>query len=73
MPSGLANTIEACKQAQAKLLFSDNVYMYGKLDRPITEETPYAPCSKKGEIRAAGNLSAMIARAADFYGPDTTK
>jgi nucleoside-diphosphate-sugar epimerase len=78
----MANTMEACKRAQAKLLFFDNVYMYGKVDGRMTEETPYAPCSKKGEIRAniatalmgevkAGNLCAMIARSADFYGPDT--
>ena len=81
-PRIMANTIEACKRARAKLVFFDNVYMYGKVDGAMTEETPYAPCSKKGEIRAkiattltneikAGNLSAMIARAADFYGPDT--
>jgi nucleoside-diphosphate-sugar epimerase len=55
--------------------------MYGKVDGVMTEETPYAPCSKKGEIRAkiattlmnevkAGKLSALIARSADFYGPD---
>jgi nucleoside-diphosphate-sugar epimerase len=80
-PRIMANTIEACKRAQAKLIFFDNVYMYGKVDGAMTEETPYAPCSKKGEIRAkiattlmnevkAGNLSALIARAADFYGPD---
>src|SRR6185369_3593701 len=79
-PRIMANTIEACKRAQAKLMFFDNVYMYGKVNGAMTEETPYAPCSKKGEIRAkiattlmnevkAGNLSAMIARAADFYGP----
>lgn len=81
-PRIIANTIEACKQAQAKLLFFDNVYMYGKVSGAMTEETPYAPCSKKGEVRAkiattlmtevkAGNLTAMIARAADFYGPNT--
>lgn len=81
-PRIMANTIEACKRAQAKLIFFDNVYMYGKVDGAMTEETPYAPCSKKGEIRAkiattlmnevkTGSLSAMIARAADFYGPDT--
>jgi nucleoside-diphosphate-sugar epimerase len=81
-PRIMANTIEACKRAQAKLIFFDNVYMYGKVNGAMTEETPYAPCSKKGEIRAqiattllnevkAGNLSALIARAADFYGPDT--
>ena len=81
-PRIMANAIDGCRRAQAKLIFFDNVYMYGKVDGPMTEETPYAPCSKKGEIRAriatalmdevkAGNLSAMIARSADFYGPDT--
>lgn len=79
-PRIMANTIEACKQTQAKLLFFDNVYMYGRVDGPMTEQTPYAPCSKKGAIRAqiatalmeevkAGNLVATIARSADFYGP----
>jgi nucleoside-diphosphate-sugar epimerase len=56
--------------------------MYGKVSGPMTEETPFTPCSKKGEIRAkiaitlvnewkSGALTAMIARSADFYGPDT--
>jgi nucleoside-diphosphate-sugar epimerase len=78
-PRIMANTVEACKRAEAKLLFFDNVYMYGKVDGPMTEETPYAPVSQKGEIRARiatalmdevkrGQLTAMIARAADFYG-----
>lgn len=81
-PRIMDNTIEACKRAGAKLIFFDNVYAYGRVDGPMTEETPYAPSSKKGEIRAriatalmnevkAGTLSAMIARSADFYGPDT--
>lgn len=51
-PRIMANTIEACKRAQSKLLSFDNVYMYGKVNGPMTEETPYTPCSKKGEIRA---------------------
>jgi len=81
-PRIMGNTIEACKRAGAKLLFFDNVYMYGKVSGPMTEETPFNPCSKKGEIRAkiattlvnewkSGFLTAMIARSADFYGPDT--
>lgn len=80
-PRIMANTIEACKQAGARLIFFDNVYMYGKVAGPMTEETPFHPSSKKGEIRAqiamslinewkSGSLTAMIARAADFYGPD---
>ena len=79
-PRVMSNTIEACKRARAKLLFFDNVYMYGKVSGPMTEETPFNPCSKKGEIRAkiattlinewkSGALTAMIARSADFYGP----
>jgi len=79
-PRIMKNAIEACKQANAKLIFFDNVYMYGKVIGRMTEETPFNPCSKKGEIRAriattlldeikAGTLNAMIARSADFYGP----
>ena len=79
-PRIMQNTIEACKRARAKLVFFDNVYMYGKVDGPMTEETPFNPCSKKGEVRAriatallnamkAGDLTALIARSADFYGP----
>ncbi len=80
-PRIMRNAIEACKRARARLLFFDNVYMYGRVKGPMTEETPFNPCSQKGEIRAeiatalldeikAGNLTAMIARSADFYGPD---
>ena len=80
-PRIMHNTIEACKRANSKLIFFDTVYMYGKVDGAMTEETPFRPCSKKGEIRAqiatalldevqAGRLTALIARAADFYGPE---
>jgi nucleoside-diphosphate-sugar epimerase len=80
-PRIMQNAIEGCKRANAKLIFFDNVYMYGKLSGAMTENTPFNPCSKKGEIRSqiatmllkevqAGNLTALIARSADFYGPD---
>jgi nucleoside-diphosphate-sugar epimerase len=79
-PRIMRNAIEAAKRANARLVFFDNVYMYGKVDGAMTEETPFRPCSRKGEIRAglattllneikAGNLTALIARSADFYGP----
>jgi nucleoside-diphosphate-sugar epimerase len=79
-PRIMGNTIEACKRAGVPLVFFDNVYMYGRVDGPMTEETPFNPCSRKGEIRAriatalldevkAGTLTALIARSADFYGP----
>jgi nucleoside-diphosphate-sugar epimerase len=82
-PRIMRNAIEACKQAGARLIFFDNVYMYGRVDGLMTEATPFNPCSRKGEIRAriattlldeikAGGLTALIARAADFYGPGAT-
>lgn len=80
-PRIIDNAVDACKQARAKLVFFDNVYMYGKVNGPMTEETLYKPTSRKGEVRAQiamrlekawkeGELTALIARAADFYGPD---
>ena len=81
-PRIMSNAIEACKRSGAKLVFFDNVYVYGRVSGTMTEDTPFNPSSKKGEIRAAiatslmnewksGSLTAMIARCADFYGPDT--
>jgi nucleoside-diphosphate-sugar epimerase len=80
-PRIMGNAIEACKRADAKLIFFDNVYMYGRVNGPMTEDTPFNPCSKKGDIRAqiattllnevkAGKVNALIARSADFYGPE---
>jgi nucleoside-diphosphate-sugar epimerase len=82
-PRIMNNAIEACKREKAKLIFFDNVYMYGIVNGHMTEETPFNPCSKKGEIRAqiastllneikGGKLNAMIARSADFYGPNAS-
>ena len=79
-PKIMKNVIDACKNYGAKLIFFDNVYMYGLVEGKMTEETPYFPCSIKGEIRATvanllhtemrhNNLQAIIARSADFYGP----
>jgi len=81
-PLIMQNVISACKENGAKLVFFDNVYMYGRVSGHMTEETPFNPCSRKGEVRAKiarmildeiskGTLTALIARAADFYGPGT--
>jgi nucleoside-diphosphate-sugar epimerase len=76
----MRNVISACETKGARLIFFDNVYLYGLVAGPMTEETPVHPTSEKGRIRAhvanllteamaAGRLQALIARAADFYGP----
>jgi nucleoside-diphosphate-sugar epimerase len=81
-PVVIQNAINAAKETGARLIFFDNVYMYGLVNGPMTEDTPYHPISKKGEVRAkiatqfmdevkAGNIKASIARAPDFYGTDS--
>ena len=81
-PVLMQNVIGACQAHNARLVFFDNVYSYGKVDGWMTEETPFNPCSRKGEVRAQiatmvldevkkDTLTALIARAADFYGPNT--
>lgn len=80
-PQVMRNVIDACKRHNSRLVFFDNVYAYGKVDGVMTEETPFNPSSKKGEVRAKiatmlldemqkGNIQAMIVRSADFYGPN---
>ena len=81
-PGIMKNVIEACKKCNTRLVFFDNVYMYGKVEGWMTEETPVHPMSEKGEVRVSiakmlmdevkkGNLQALIARSADFYGHNT--
>ncbi len=81
-PVIMQNVINVAKETKARLIFFDNVYMYGLVNGSMTENTPYNPCSAKGEVRAkiatmlmdevkAGNINASIARAADFYGTET--
>ena len=77
-PATMRNVIDSCKKHNARLVFFDNVYMYDRdYLQHMTEETPVRPTSKKGAIRQQiadmlmnevkhGNLTAIIARAADF-------
>jgi nucleoside-diphosphate-sugar epimerase len=54
--------------------------MYGPVDGPLTEETPYTATTRKGRLRAAmagtfldavsaGRVRGVIGRSADMYGP----
>ena len=73
------NLIEGAANANAKLIYADNLYAYGKPDAPLTEETPYRATGPKGKLRGqlanalldahrAGKVRAAIGRASDFYG-----
>ena len=84
-PPFLSAVIDACEKHKARLVFFDNVYMYAKTSIPhMTEESPLQPPSKKGQVRlqlhqmimdavSKNRINALIARSADFYGPDTDK
>jgi nucleoside-diphosphate-sugar epimerase len=78
-----ANILEAAASAGAKLIVGDNLYMYGPVDGPLTEDLPNRATFKKGatrarmaeavmEAHARGKVKAAIARASDFYGPAAT-
>lgn len=80
----IKSVIESCRKHQSKLVFFDNVYSIGGDNvHHITEESPISPTSKKGEVRAEicrlvmkemnEGVPTIIARSADFYGPDIEK
>lgn len=84
-PKLMRATLDACIKHKAKLVFFDNVYLYDVGAIPhMTEESPANPPSEKGKVRKqiadmllqevnSGRISALIARAADFYGPHNEK
>lgn len=71
---------EALEGKEITLVYADNLYMYGLQDRPMSENSPVKPNSKKGQVRGRCaelllNLSKMssvnvtILRGSDFFGP----
>jgi len=84
-PTLMRNVIDSCAKHNCKLVFFDNVYSYDKGEIPhMTENSKLNPPSKKGAVRKQlvdmiwdavkqNKIQAIIARAADFYGPDNDK
>ena len=80
-PPFLNEVINSCIRHNSKLVFFDNMYMYSRDSVPfMTEDSRIAPPGEKGKIRMQlremilqeiekNNLTALIARSADFYGP----
>jgi nucleoside-diphosphate-sugar epimerase len=75
--------LDGAAAAGAKLVFADNLYVYGPPDGPMTEETPMRAQGKKGRTRiemadavlgahAAGRLRCTIGRSSDYYGAGGT-
>ncbi|UGQ09230.1 NAD-dependent epimerase/dehydratase family protein [Yinghuangia sp. ASG 101] len=66
--------------AGAKLVMADNLYVYGPVEGPMTEDLPHAAANPQGRVRAevdrlildahrAGRVRATLGRASDYYGP----
>jgi nucleoside-diphosphate-sugar epimerase len=79
-PDLQAGVIAAARSADARLVALENVYMYGIVEGPMTEDLPYKAHTRKGRLRAdlsrklteaheTGQVEVAIGRASDFYGP----
>jgi nucleoside-diphosphate-sugar epimerase len=82
MPKVTDNILAGAKEAKASIIFPGNVYGYGSFQNiPATEDHPLAATSKKGKLRnaiegklmnahKAGDVSVVIPRFPDYYGPN---
>jgi len=72
--------IKLASTAGARLVVAENLYGYGAVDRPMTEDMPLRPNTRKGRVRAsmhealmlahrAGDVQVAVGRASDFFGP----
>ncbi|HSL56205.1 MAG TPA: NAD-dependent epimerase/dehydratase family protein [Acidimicrobiales bacterium] len=79
-PALQAAVADAAAASGAVLVVVDNLYGYGPVAGPMTEDLPLAATTRKGATRAAmwhdlaaaheaGRVRAVAARAADFFGP----
>jgi nucleoside-diphosphate-sugar epimerase len=75
-----ARAVDAATSAGALLVAAENLYGYGPVDGPITQDLPLTATTRKGSVRAqmwrdleaahqAGRLRVVAARASDFFGP----
>jgi nucleoside-diphosphate-sugar epimerase len=82
-PGLTRSVLDGTADAGAKLVFADNLYVYGPPEGPMTEETPQRAQGEKGRIRIEmaaailrahgdGRLRCTIGRSSDYYGPRGT-
>ena len=79
-PKAIGNFVAACEATGARMVFIDNLYMYGPQTGPLVETTPLTSYGRKPAARAAatriwmeacarGSARVAALRAPDFYGP----
>ena len=83
-PVMLRNALDAARASGARFVYFDNTYMYPQDDRLLTENAPFEPVGRKGQVRAQmasmvlqemerGDIAVVIGRAPEFYGPGKTQ
>ena len=81
IPEITTNVLAASRATGARVLVPGNVYPYGRQPAPWGPETPHAPCSRKGQVRAEmearyreaveeGAPPVILLRAGDFMLPE---
>lgn len=76
-PVAMRNLLDACAAAGVRMLFFDNLYMYGPQHAPLTETMKLSDRPGKPAARAQitrmwqedGRVKVAALRAPDFYGP----
>lgn len=82
-PPMMRNVIAATAAANAKLVFTDNLYAYAPATGPLSETSPEHATDHKGAVRRElgrmllaaherGELRAAIGRFSDYYGPGSS-
>ncbi len=82
-PRAMANTLAACQAQGARLVFVDNLYMYGPQNSPLREDMSLSSYGAKPAVRSAvtrqwmaaseaGQVRIAALRGPDFYGPGVT-
>ena len=80
----MSNVLAAAEAEQARLLFVDNLYMYGPQTMPLREDMPLQDYGSKPAVRTqitrlwqeahgTGRVKVTALRAPDFYGPGVTQ
>jgi nucleoside-diphosphate-sugar epimerase len=79
-PVAMQNLLDGCAAANTRMVFFDNLYMYGPQTAPLTEAMAVSDYGRKPRARATitrmwesaaaeGRVRVAALRAPDFYGP----
>ena len=80
LPPLMRGVIAGAVATGARIVYVDNLYAYGPVDGPLTEDLPPRATGPNGRVRAVlaeelmeadavGTVRAAIGRASDYYGP----